>query len=82
MNYDPAQCAPGQTHLSKYLDRVAKGETILLCKRNTPVAEIRAVPPIRKTKRPIGLAKNKFKVTKSFFNPLSDEMLDAFEGKS
>jgi antitoxin (DNA-binding transcriptional repressor) of toxin-antitoxin stability system len=32
-----------KTHLSKYLDRLAKGETILLCKRNTPVAEIRAV---------------------------------------
>jgi antitoxin (DNA-binding transcriptional repressor) of toxin-antitoxin stability system len=71
-----------KTHLSKYLDQLAKGETILLCKRNTPVAEIRAVPQARKTKRPIGLAKNKLKIAKAFFKPLPDELLDAFEGKS
>jgi antitoxin (DNA-binding transcriptional repressor) of toxin-antitoxin stability system len=70
-----------KTHLSMYLDRLAEGETILLCKRNTPVAEIRAVPQARKTKRPIGLAKNKFKISKSFFKPLPDELIDAFEGK-
>ncbi len=70
-----------KTHLSKYLDRLSKGETILLCKRNTPIAEIRAVPQARKTKRPIGLAKNKLKITKSFFKPLPDELFDAFEGK-
>jgi antitoxin (DNA-binding transcriptional repressor) of toxin-antitoxin stability system len=71
-----------KTHLSKYLDRLSEGETILLCKRNTPVAEIRAVPQVRKTDRPIGLAKNKLKITKSFFKPLPDNLLDAFEGKS
>jgi antitoxin (DNA-binding transcriptional repressor) of toxin-antitoxin stability system len=71
-----------KTHLSKYLDRLAEGETILLCKRNSPVAEIRAVPQPRTTKRPIGLAKNKFKVTKAFFKPLPDELIEAFEGKS
>jgi prevent-host-death family protein len=70
-----------KTHLSQYLDRVAKGETIILCKRNTPVAEIRPLPSVRKTKRPIGLAKNKFKLSKSFFNPLPDKLLDAFDGK-
>ena len=71
-----------KTHLSKYLDRVARGETIILCKRNTPVAEIRSLPPLRKTKRPIGLAKGKLKIPKTFFEPLPDELLDAFEGKS
>jgi antitoxin (DNA-binding transcriptional repressor) of toxin-antitoxin stability system len=70
-----------KTHLSKYLDQLAKGETILLCKRNTPIAEIRAVAATRKTKRPIGLAKGKVKISKSFFKPLPDELLDAFEGK-
>jgi len=38
--------------------------------------------PSKKAKRPIGLAKNKLKIAKSFFNPLPDELLDAFEGKS
>ncbi len=70
-----------KTHLSKYLDRVAKGETIVLCKRNTPVAEIRPLPPARTTPRPIGLAKNKLKIPKKFFDPLPGNLLDAFEGK-
>jgi hypothetical protein len=42
----------------------------------------RSKRPAKKTKRPIGLAKNKLKITKSFFKPLPTELLDAFEGKS
>jgi hypothetical protein len=38
--------------------------------------------PVKKSKRPIGLAKNKLKVTKSFSEPLPKELQDAFEGKS
>jgi hypothetical protein len=46
------------------------------------VAEIRALAPAIKTKRPIGLAKNKLRITKSFFKPLPEDLLGAFEGKS
>ena len=70
-----------KTHLSEYLDRVATGETIILCKRNIPIAEIRPLPQPRQAKRPIGLAKNKLKIPKSFLKPLPDELLDAFEGE-
>jgi hypothetical protein len=38
--------------------------------------------PAKKAKRPIGLAKGKIKITKAFFKPLPNDMLDAFEGKS
>ena len=31
-------------------------------------------------KRPIGLLKGKFQVPASFFEPLSDEIIDGFEG--
>ncbi len=31
--------------------------------------------------RPIGLSKENFQVPASFFEPLTDEMLNAFEGK-
>jgi len=31
--------------------------------------------------RPIGLSKGKFQVPESFFEPLTKEILDAFEGK-
>jgi hypothetical protein len=42
----------------------------------------RSKPSAKKAKRSIGLAKNKLKITKSFFKPLPGEMLDAFEGTS
>lgn len=68
-----------KTHLSRYLDRLLKGETIILCKRNVPIAEIRPLPRARKTKRPIGLARGQFKVPPSFFEPLPDEVLRSFD---
>jgi antitoxin (DNA-binding transcriptional repressor) of toxin-antitoxin stability system len=60
---------------------VVKGETILLCKRNVPVAEIRPVPIKPKSKRPIGLAKGKFEVPPAFFEPLPDDVLNSFYGE-
>jgi prevent-host-death family protein len=68
-----------KTQLSRYLARVAAGETILICHRNVPVAEIRPVPGRRAAKRPIGLAKG-FKVRAAFFEPLPGAELDAWPG--
>jgi antitoxin (DNA-binding transcriptional repressor) of toxin-antitoxin stability system len=70
-----------KTHLSRYLERLAQGETIVLCKRNIPIAEIRPLPRQCNSKRPIGLAKGKFKVPRRFFELLPSELVDAFHGK-
>ncbi len=70
-----------KTHLSRYLARLAEGELILLCKRNVPVAEIRPVPQPRTERRPVGLAKGRLEVPAAFFEPLPDELIEAFEGK-
>lgn len=70
-----------KTHLSKYLAKLKAGERILLCKRNQPVAQITALPELLMRPRPIGLAKGSFTVPRSFFKPLPDELLDAFEGR-
>jgi prevent-host-death family protein len=70
-----------KTHLSKYLNKVAKGETLLLCKRNVPVAEVRAVPSARRKRPVFGAAKGEFIIHDSFFDPLPDDLLDLFEGK-
>ncbi len=68
-----------KTHLSRYIARVEAGEKILLCRRNEPIAEIRPVPSARKKPRPIGLDRGKFEIPDSFFDPLPDEFIDAFE---
>jgi len=70
-----------KTHLSRYLDLVVNGETILLCKRNVPVAEIRPIPNKPKAKRPIGLAEGKFEIPPIFFDPLPDDVIDSFNGE-
>jgi antitoxin (DNA-binding transcriptional repressor) of toxin-antitoxin stability system len=70
-----------KTHLSRYLKRLAKGERIILCLRNVPIAEICPLPAPETTPRPIGLARGQFTVPPSFFEPLPDDQLDAFEGR-
>ena len=70
-----------KTHLSRYLSRLARGESILLCKRNIPIAEIRPLPPSRKSKRPVGLAEGKLKVPPEFFEPLPADVLASFYGQ-
>lgn len=70
-----------KAHLSEYLARVEAGETVTICRRNTPVAELRPVRKPAAKPRPIGLAKGMGHVPPSFFEPLHDELLDLFEGK-
>ena len=68
--------------LSEYLDAVANGERVVICKRNQPVAELLAVAETRSVPRPIGGGPHQFAVPDSFFEPMPDEFLDAFEAGS
>jgi antitoxin (DNA-binding transcriptional repressor) of toxin-antitoxin stability system len=70
-----------KTHLSKYLAKLEKGETILLCRRNEPIAEIRPLAAKRKKPRPIGLYEGQIKIPPEFFEPLPDELLAYFKGE-
>ncbi len=71
-----------KTHLSRYLEKLKKGEKILLCKRNEPIAEIRPLACLPNRKRPIGLAKKKLTIPQEFFDPLPDDVLRAFHHQS
>jgi antitoxin (DNA-binding transcriptional repressor) of toxin-antitoxin stability system len=53
---------------------------VLICRRNVPAAELRPVPKPRRTRRPIGLAPG-FGVPPSFFEPLPEDLVAAFEGR-
>lgn len=64
--------------LSEYLDAVERGERVMICKRNRPVAELRAVEPKRTDPRPIGGGPYSFTVPDSFFEPMPDDWLDEF----
>jgi antitoxin (DNA-binding transcriptional repressor) of toxin-antitoxin stability system len=68
-----------KTHLSHYISLVEAGETVVLAKRNVPIAEIR--PIVKKQKRPLGLAKGQVEIPKSFYEPLPPELLKFFSGE-
>jgi len=70
-----------KTHLSSLLSKLKKGEKIIICKRNVPVAEIVPITPLElRGSRPIGLAKGQFAVPELFFEPIPDDILQAFYG--
>ena len=69
-----------KTHLSHYLEEVERGETVLLCRRNQPIAELRPLPSYRRKPRTIGLAKGKFTVPASFFEELPEETVALYQG--
>ena len=70
-----------KTNLSRYIAELAPGETIQICNRNEPVAELRAVSKTPKQTVRIGLLKGQIEVPDSFFEPLPDELLRAFNGE-
>ena len=80
MNMIKLNIHEAKTHLSKYLAKLKAGDRILLCRRNQPIAEITPLPEVPVRPRPIGLAKGQFTVPRSFFEPLPEELLRAFEG--
>lgn len=65
-----------KAHLSEYLAAVEAGETLIIARRNRPVAELRPIAAQRpKPRRPIGLAKGMGHVGPEFFEPMSEEEL-------
>ena len=68
--------------LSEYLDRATRGERIVICRHNTPVAELRAVDEVRTEPRPIGPLPGRptFTIAASFFEPLPDGELALWDG--
>jgi antitoxin (DNA-binding transcriptional repressor) of toxin-antitoxin stability system len=69
-----------QAELPHYLEQVAQGETIVICRDNVPIAEIRPVVAPRQTPRPLGQGKGLGEIHPSFFEPLPDDLLALFDG--
>lgn len=72
--------AEAKAHFSRYIETVEKGETVTVCRRNVPVAEIRPLPRVLRNKRPVGIDRG-MEVPASFFDPLPGDLLAAFEGE-
>ena len=81
MTMNQINVAEAKARLSHYLDKVGKGETVIICRRNVPIAELRPIPARLRQPRPVGIDRG-MTIPDSFFDPLPDDLLDAFEGRS
>jgi prevent-host-death family protein len=69
-----------KTHLSHLIERAAAGEEIIILKGKTPVARLTAIARAG-SKRKFGAYRGEFEVPDSFFEPLPEAELRAFEGE-
>lgn len=69
-----------KTHLSRYAKRVKAGETIILCDRNKPFAEIRPIPKTKPSRaRELGQMKGSVNFAPDFFDA-DNEIEEQFLG--
>ena len=67
-----------KTHLSRLLAQVEAGEEVVIARNGKPVA--RMVRVQKQGKRQFGSMKGRIKLDDSFFDPLPEEELAAWEG--
>lgn len=72
-----------KTHLSEHLERLESGaeDVVVICRRNQPIAELRALAKRGSAPRPIFEPDPRFRLSREFFEPLPAELVDALEGR-
>ena len=68
-----------KTQLSRLLARVEAGEDVVIARRGEPVARLVGCNP--RNKRQADSLKGKVVIPESFFDPLPEEELTAWEGR-
>ena len=61
--------------LSKYIEMVEAGDTVIVCKRNVPVAEIRPITKKKSQKPVLGSARGQVRIPSDFDDPLPEAEL-------
>ncbi len=67
-----------KTNLSKLIEKAEAGEEVIIARGDDPA--VRLVPVSKHPKRKFGAYKGEFTVPDSFFDPLPEEELAAWEG--
>ncbi len=65
-----------KTHLSKLLERVDRGEEVVICRAGEPVARL---VPARMGARKLGGDKGRVRIAPDFDAPLPDDLQSEFE---
>jgi prevent-host-death family protein len=73
--------ADAKAKLSEYLEAVARGETVVICRHNRPVAELRAIAAQRSEPRDLSpMFPGETFMTDAFFAPMSAAEIAEWEG--
>lgn len=76
---DQVNVHEAKTHLSRLLDRAARGEEIIIAKAGRPVAKLVGIArPVRR--RELGLARGKIVIHDDFDAPLPEDLRRALGG--
>jgi prevent-host-death family protein len=80
----PVSAQEAKAQFSALLDRVERGERLVITRRNRPIAELRPTqPPLPTAPRPLGQAEDAgTPIPATFFEPLPADLQAAFEGKT
>lgn len=66
-----------RAELSRLIERALAGEEIVITRRGKPTVRLVPVETTRPPRKP-GALKGMFEVTDAFFEPLPDDLIDAF----
>ena len=71
-----------KTHLSRLVERAARGETVSIAKAGKPMAKIVPIEqPKDETSRRLGFLAGQFRVPDDFDRMLEDEISEMFNGR-
>lgn len=72
-----------KTHLSRLVDRVAKGETVIIAKAGKPMVKLVPLdqPVAVDTSRRYGGLRGQLKIPEDFDTMMADEIAEMFNGK-
>lgn len=71
--------ADAKAHLSAYLREVKAGETLVICERNVPVAEVRPYDEEAHRTPKLGFLRGRVWIAKDAFDPMSEAELAEWE---
>lgn len=72
--------AEAKASFSRIVNAAIQGERVVLCRHNVEIAEIRPLPQQPRKLRPVGIDEG-MEIPDSFFEPLPEDLLRAFEGE-
>ena len=80
----PVSAQQAKAQFSALLDRVERGERLVITRRNRPIAELRPTQPHLPTStRPLGQASDAgTPIPAAFFEPLPADLQAAFDGQT